>query len=66
MVAKKFQDIMLTPLKPLIIHISVERLNIEIPTLITMEQWMSLIFAIGIYFKCILFLGTYTSANKHK
>ena len=32
--------------------LSVYRLDIELPSLITTEQRMSLIFAIGINFKC--------------
>ena len=49
---KKCPNVILTPLEPLITHINVEGLNIEILSLIMIEQWRSVIFAIDIHFKC--------------
>ena len=49
---KECPNIIRTPLELLIKHVSVECLNIEPPSLITIEHWMSLIFSIDIYSKC--------------
>ena len=42
----------LNPLEPLITNIKVEYINVEISSLIIIEQWRSLIFAIDIHSKC--------------
>ena len=42
---------LLTPLEPLVTHISAEGLKIEIPSLTTIEKWMSLIFVNVIHSK---------------
>ena len=42
----------LNPLKPLITNIKVEYINVEISSLIIIEQWRSFIFAIDIHSKC--------------
>ena len=49
---KEISNIILTPLEPLITHIKVEHLNIEILSLIIIEQCRSLIFPIDILSKC--------------
>ena len=49
---KEISEYNITPLEPIITHINVDRLNIEISSLIIIEQWKSLIFAIDIHSKC--------------
>ena len=52
-VTKKCPNKILTSLEPLITHIKVERLNIEIPSLIIIEQSRSPTFAIDIQMQLI-------------
>ena len=51
-ILRNFQILKSCFLMLLITHKKVERLNIEIPSLITSEQWRSLIFVIDIHSKC--------------